>query len=52
VRRGPTVQVSGIEECENYWHLDTQKLLLTKKQVLKNYIKAACVSNHTIGKII
>jgi len=32
------------------WRLNTQKLLLTKNQVSKNYIYAACVSNHTIRK--
>jgi len=30
------ILVPGIEECEDYWHLNRQKLVLTKKQASKN----------------
>jgi len=31
VRRTPREQVPAVEKCENYWHLNTWKLVLTKK---------------------
>jgi len=36
VRRTPRVKDPGNEEAENYWHLNTEKLVLTSKQVSKN----------------
>jgi len=35
VCRSIRVKVPGIEECENFWHLKTQKLVLTKKKIWK-----------------
>jgi len=38
----------GIEEAENYWNLNMQKLVSTAKQVSKNSIHAVCTSRlHT-----
>jgi len=41
-----------IDEAENYWQLNTQKLVLTTKQVSRNKFHAACISRLAIGKLI